>query len=221
MADRVLVSDRRPSRVSRDAVIGAPILLAAAVALRFLIHYAFPYFRFDPVQFDYFWPHRFRLIYHICGGMLALSCGPFQFWTGLRMRAMTFHMWTGRLYLVGVGVGSTGAFLMAVYTKPQSYAVSLISLAIGWILITAIAYTAILRGMVGLHKEWMVRSYITTFVFVTVRLLADNLPRLAAPLGGSPEDRLANMTWISWLLPLGIYELILQSRRIFGTKQPA
>ena len=154
----------------------------------------------------------------ISGGILALTCGPVQFWTGLRLRAMNFHRWTGRLYRVVVG--STGAFLMGVFTTPKSFGVALMLMASAWILISGIALAAILRDKVSLHKEWMVRSYLTTFGFVTFRILNDNLPALAQRLGGSGGDNLANITWVSWLVPLGIYELILQSRRIFGTKQP-
>ena len=101
------------------------LLLASAVAARFLVHYAAPYFRFDPKQFDYYWPHRFRLILHISGGIVALVCGTLQLWTGLRQKAMTFHRWTGRIYLLGVSVGIVGALLMTLSTTPKSFGVGL------------------------------------------------------------------------------------------------
>jgi hypothetical protein len=221
MADRVVIAKRGVSRLSSDTVIGGALLLVVAVVLRFLVHYALPYFGFDPAYFGDFWPHRVRLIFHICGGALALSCGPFQFWTGLRQRAMHFHKWTGRLYLIGVLVGSIGAFLIGVYSKPQNFGVALMSLAVAWIAVTGTAYAAILRGLVNLHKEWMVKSYLLTFAFVTFRLLNDNLSGLAQHLGGSVDERSANITWISWLLPLAIYEATLQWRKIFATRQLA
>lgn len=123
-----------------------------------------------------------------------MSCGPFQFWTGLRHRAMAFHVWTGRLYLVGVAVGSTGAFMMSIFTTPKSFGVSLMFLASAWIVATGLAYGAILRGMVTLHKEWMVRSYLVTFAFVLFRLVHDSLPTIARSLGESDNDGLANLT---------------------------
>lgn len=221
MADRVALPHRAPSKISKDTLTAGAILLVLAVAARFLYHYAFPYFGFDPKQFDYYWPHRYRLILHISGGILALTCGPFQFWSGLRRRAMNFHIWTGRLYLAGVAIGATGAFLMGVFTSPKSFGIALICMASVWILTSGIALAAILRGLVNLHKEWMVRSYLVTFGFVTFRLLNDNLPFLVQRLGGSPSDSLANLTWVCWFVPLAIYEIILQSRRIFGAKQPA
>jgi uncharacterized membrane protein YozB (DUF420 family) len=212
---------RRSSKwFSSTAAVTAILLLASAVAARFLVHYAAPYFRFDAKQFDYYWPHRFRLITHISGGVVALVCGTLQLWTGLRQKAMRFHRWTGRIYLVGVAVGIIGAFLMSVYTTPKSFGVALRALAIAWLLTTGIAWAAILRGRVPLHKEWMVRSYLVTFAFVTFRVITDNLPALYARLGSSQDDASANVTWLSWVLPLAVYEVILQGRRLYA-KQSA
>ena len=191
------------------------LVLASVVAARFLVHYAAPYFAWDPKHFDYNWPHRFRLILHISGGIVALICGTLQLWTGLRQRAMRLHKWTGRVYLVGVAVGALGAFLMTYYTTPHSFGVALMGLATAWLLTTGIAWAAILRGMVQMHREWVVRSYLVTFAFVSFRVISDNLPRLAAKLGSSPDDALANVTWLSWVVPLALYEVILQGRKLF------
>jgi uncharacterized membrane protein YozB (DUF420 family) len=201
---------------SRFITIGL-LVAASLVAGRFLIHYAAPYFRWDPKYFDYFWPHRFRLISHISGGIVALVCGTLQLWTGLRQKAMTFHRWTGRIYLVGVAVGITGALLMTLSTTPKSFGVALRGLAMAWLVTTAIAWAAILRGRVSLHKEWMVKSYLVTFAFVTFRVITDNMPWLMARLGSSPDDASANVTWLSWVVPLAVYEAILQGKRLFGT----
>jgi hypothetical protein len=105
---------------------------------------------------------------------------------------------------------------MTYYTTPRSFGVALKGLATGWLIITGIAYAAILRGQVQLHREWMMRSYLVTFAFVTFRVLIDNLPSVTAKLGGSPDDALANVTWLSWLVPLAVFALILQGRRLFG-----
>jgi uncharacterized membrane protein YozB (DUF420 family) len=192
----------------------ALLLLAGVVAARFLVHYAAPYFRFDPKQFDYFWPHRYRLILHISGGIVALICGTLQLWTGLRQKAMRFHRWTGRIYLVGVSVGVVGVFLMTVYTSPHSFGVALMCMATAWTMTTGIAWVAILRGQVQMHKEWMVRSYLVTFAFVTFRVISDNLPWLVSRLASTADEASTNVTWLSWVVPLAVYELILQVRRL-------
>jgi hypothetical protein len=48
---------------------------------------------------------------HTSGGLPALFVGPWQFWTGLRRTVPRIHRWTGRLFLLGVAVGVTGAAL--------------------------------------------------------------------------------------------------------------
>lgn len=201
---------------SSGIAVIAILVLASGVAARFLVHYAAPYFRWDPKYFDYYWPHRFRLMLHISGGIVALTCGTLQLWTGLRQKAMRFHRWTGRIYLAGVAMGILGAFLISAFSTPRSFGVALRCLAIAWLLTTGVAYAAILRGRVALHKEWMIRSYLVTFAFVSFRVMTEFLPSVTARLGASPDDALTNLTWLSWLVPLAAFELILQGRRLFG-----
>jgi hypothetical protein len=213
MATSVATPSRQVPRPG--VVLGLALLIISAVAAKFLVHYAFPYFSFDPAYFDEYWPHRGRLIFHICGGMLALTCGPFQFWTGLRRKALGFHRWTGRLYLVGVAVGAGGAGMMAFFTQPRNFGVSLGFMALAWILCTGVAYLAILRGQVDLHKEWMIRSYIVTFGFVTFRLI-DNYPPVVH--WGTGADRAATVTWACWVVPMIGYEIVRATRQLRAVK---
>ena len=216
MASSATLSGGRSAKSSSRFLTIGLLIVASLVAARFLIHYAAPYFRWDPKYFDYLWPHRFRLILHISGGIAALVCGTLQLWTGLRQKAMTFHRWTGRIYLVGVGLGITGAFLMTLSTTPKSFGVALRGLATAWLMTTAIAWAAILRGRVPLHKEWMVRSYLVTFAFVTFRVMTDNMPWLLSRLASTADEASTNVTWLSWVVPLAVYEVILQARRLLG-----
>jgi hypothetical protein len=209
-------SVRRP--VSRLATtIG--LLAILAIGIRFIVHYAAPYFQFDPNYFGPRWPYRLQLILHICGGILALLAGPWQLWSGLRRKALGVHRWTGRLYVAGVALGTIGAFTLGPFTQPRSFGVALMSLGTAWLGATAFACVAILRRNVQLHKEWMARSYIMTFGFVSFRAINDGMPGLAAQLGGSPVDALANMVWLSWVLPLAGYELIRLWRRLGSAPQ--
>ncbi len=219
MAHQAAVQGTSLPRQTGNWLVGAGLLLVAAVSLRFVVHYALPYFGFDPAYFKDFWPHRTRLIFHIGGGIVTLFCGPLQFWTGLRQRAITFHRWTGKLYLMGMAVGAVGGYSLAIYSKPEGYGLAIMVMCTAWVFTTAVAYSAILRGLVSLHKEWMVRSYLVTFAFVTIRFTIENLPSITARLAGSPPERVINVVWISWSLPLAVYELILQTRRIFVARQ--
>ena len=206
----------RPSKATRSEIITVVALIAVlAVAVKFLVHYAFPYYAFDPNYFEEYWPHRFRLITHISGGMLALCCGPFQFWSGLRQKALSIHRWVGRLYLVGVAFGATGAGMMAYFSKPRNFGVSLGFMALAQVICTAIAYLAILRGLVSLHREWMVRSYLVTFGFVTFRLISDYPP---GSHWGTFEDRAAAVTWACWVIPMLGYEIVRAARRLLAAR---
>jgi hypothetical protein len=68
-----------------------------------------------------------------------------QFWMGLRNRYMHVHRWTGR-FVVGVLIGSIGAFMMA--TAPEQilgwgFAFSLFGLGVAWVITTGMAYFSI------------------------------------------------------------------------------
>ena len=215
MASSATLSGGSSTRSSSRIITIGLLAIASGFAARFIWHYAAPYFmHFDVKQFEGYWPHRFRLITHIGGGILALICGTFQLWTGLRMKAMNVHRWIGRVYLVGAAVGITGAFLMAVYSQPRSVGVGLMGLASAWILTTGVAWAAILRGQVELHKEWMMRSYIVAFGFVTFRFITDMMPGINARLGSNPGDSATSVAWMCWVLPLAVYEVILQMKRL-------
>lgn len=217
MASSATLSNTKSSKsFSRVLTIGL-LVVASLVAARFIWHYAAPYLlSFDAKQFGGYWPHRFRLATHIGGGILALVCGTLQLWTGLRQRAMTFHRWTGRVYLVAAAIGIIGAFLMAVYTTPKGFGISLMGLATAWILTTGVAWAAILRGRVELHKEWMIRSYLVAFAFVTFRFMTDLLPGVTARLGSNPGEAVTSVGWLCWIVPLAAYEVILQGKRLLG-----
>jgi hypothetical protein len=79
------------------------------------------------------------------------------------------------------------------------------------------AYYAILKRRVSVHKEWMVRAYVVTFAFVTFRILSDYSPMSQL----QPEvDRVNVIIWMSWVVPLLVAEVILQARRM-GSPMPS
>ena len=184
-----------------------------SLAVGFIFKYVLFYYRhYDAASLDTYWPRRFWLFLHINGGTLALLTGPWQFWTGLGRRNMQIHRWTGRLFLLGVAVGVSGAIGLAVMAiGGWAFEVGLMGLATSWLVTTAVAYYTIRKGLVSLHKEWMIRAYVVTFAFVIFRILSDYSPmeRLR------PEnDRDITIAWVCWVVPLAITEMILQFRRI-------
>lgn len=196
----------------------AGFLVAAFLVVlgaRFLINDAIPFITdISPGKFGRFWPRRAWLLTHIAGSGLALLVGPFQFWLGLRRRSMLVHRWTGRLYVVGVLIGGSAAFYLASHAgQGATFGISLGILGVAWWATTGMAYLAIRLGQVSQHKEWVIRSYVVTFTFVTTRALAELgiLPSLG-------RDPFATLVWLSWSMPLLATEVILQGRKVMARR---
>jgi len=118
---------------------------------------------------------------------------------------------TGRLYFTGIVLGSAGSFYLSTHSQvSQAFGIALFSLTLVWLVSSAMALLAILRRQVATHKEWVIRSYVLTFAFVTGRLLLDS-PFLRGM--SNPKDRLVTIIWLCWTIPLFITEIILQWRR--------
>lgn len=201
------------ARSARRIAAIAAWLGIIGLAIAFVFKYvAFYYRHYDADSFDTLWPRRGWLFLHINGGTLALLTGPWQFISGLRQRHMNIHRWTGRLFLVGVAAGIVGAVGLVVNeTGRWAFGVGLMGLAASWLVTTGMAYYSIRKGLVALHKEWMIRAYVVTFAFAFYRIMSDYSPmsRLL------PEsDRAITMAWACWVVPLGITEMIFQWRRM-------
>jgi hypothetical protein len=73
------------------------------------------------------------------------------------------------------------------------------------------AYYSIRKGLVALHKEWMIRAYVVTFAFVTFRILSDYGPTSRL----MPEsDRSITIAWACWVVPLAVTEMIFHLKRV-------
>ena len=212
----VLPSTRRKTPYFLLKLTATTLILMAAAA--FVLKYVFRYYlHYNAAAFNdpllgaaNYWAMRGWLLMHITGGMLALLTGPFQFWTGFRMRFLNLHRWTGRVFLGGVAIGSIGAYRMAIGTTfGWAFGFALLALATAWFTSAAMALYAIMKRQVRIHKEWMVRTYVVTFAFVTFRVLNDYYP--GARL--QPDaDRAVAIGWACWAIPLLFTEIIIQLR---------
>ncbi len=194
------------------AILGIAIAFVLKYVFRYYLNYSQAAFTDPNLGASNYWIMRGWLLTHMTGGMVALLTGPWQFWTGFRARHVRLHRWTGRLFLGGVVVGSAGAFRMGIASSfGWAFGFALIALAIAWVTTAAMAYCAILKRRIQIHKEWMVRSYVVTFAFVTFRLLNDYGPTSHLQ---PANDRAVTAAWASWVLPLLVTEVILQLRKM-------
>ena len=189
-------------------VLAALVLAYEAIHffLRDPLHYIV-----DPSQksFGIYWPRRIPLLSHIAGGTVALFVGPFQLFTGLRSQNLAIHRLTGLLYIGGVVVASTFGIYMSFYTDPRAVGIPLFFMASTWLATVGMAFLSIKRGRINDHKEWMIRGYVLTFAFVTIRLLTD-MPILHS-LGPARDP---TISWMCWVVPLLITEMIFAWRRV-------
>ena len=125
-----LIESSKATLIAKSLAWVGIVGLAVGFILKYVFHY---YLHYDQASFNPYWPRRGGLLLHISGGMLALVTGPWQFWTGLRMKHMQVHRWTGRLFLLGAAMGVVGAAYLAFTTTfGWAFATGLIGLACAW-----------------------------------------------------------------------------------------
>ena len=198
----------------RRIKIGGPALALAVALLMcaaswFWLHDAFPYLvEHTEEEYGRYWPDRRSLLAHILGGSIALLAGPFQLWSGLRRRLPRLHRSLGYTYIAGVALGASASFYLTFHTKPD-FGLALFVLAVTWWITIAMAYAAVRNGRLDAHREWMIRSYIVTFAFVSYRYGVG-----LSVFDGLGAGRDASVLWLSWVVPMMVLELWVQRGRI-------
>jgi uncharacterized membrane protein len=151
---------------------------------------------------------------HITGGIVALLTGPGQLWLGQNRTHLRLHRRLGVAYMASVAASSLAAFYLAAHTElGWVFGAGLTGLAVAWLVTTGLAFIAVRRGLIHQHQEWMIRSYVVTFAFVTFRIFAGGLQATGV---GTLTEQLAAASWFCWAVPLLITEAILQGRKIFA-----
>mgnify|MGYP003694386923 CR=1 FL=1 len=157
------------------------------------------------------------MLVHVAGGAIALLTGPVQLWLGISRRAMRVS--------IDASVPPTSHRSESVRSPPSTsrhttlgwgFASGITGLGIAWIVTTTLAVAAIRRGLIEQHRDWMIRSYVVTFAFVTFR--AAWLALQAAGVG-TRDEQLAMSSWFCWAAPLLVVETIQHGRRIFAARR--
>jgi len=195
----------------RHTGLALVLAVTAAAALWFVVQKVLLYGSFDPGAYDSLWPRRFGLLAHLLGGVFAILTGVAQLWLGLTDRTAGLHRPLGRIYVISVAIGAVGGLYLALTTGGFAYSAGLSGLAIAWVVTTGMAVLAIHRRALHQHREWMIRSYIVTFAFVTFRIFEHLLNSLKV---ASPEQISTFMAFACWAVPLLLAEPLIQFRKI-------
>ena len=212
----VAVPQPRPVTGWRDLV---PLSIAALLAIGFVVEEVFPYFRLDPEALARYWPRRWWLLAHVTAGTVALLTGPVQLWLGSSRRAMRVHRRLGVAYVASVGAGSIAAFYLAAHTDlGWMFGAGITGLGVAWVVTTTMAIAAVRRGLIEQHQDWMIRSYVVTFAFVTFRVLWTFLQFAGV---GTLREQLGVCSWFCWAAPLLAAEVALQGRKMLTPSSTA
>lgn len=189
-------------------------VLATATAVISARYFTFDSGLFLARQRAVYAAHLAPLLFHVGGGVLALALGPWQFVPRFRARHLAGHRRVGRVYLLSaVAAGIGGLLLAPIGLYPPIAPLGFTGLALALLTTTALAYTAIRRGRVRAHQDWMFRSYALIFSAVSFRLWMAVLPSF----GLSYELAYQTGAWMSWPLDLLVAQrLIARGRRRTG-----
>ena len=179
-------------------------LVLAMISFNFLLTVYGKYHHPDPGSYTMFWSRRGWLWTHLAGGALTVVLGPLQFLTRWPRAYPRLHRWMGRVYMTGLLIACTGATgLIATSPAPFEIRSAFAATALAWSTTALVALISIRRGQVGPHRRWMIRNYLVTLSPITFRILLQG--QIAMGLAPSPAT-IATLLWLSWLLPLLVYE---------------
>ncbi|MGW0788931.1 DUF2306 domain-containing protein [Streptomyces sp. NPDC002911] len=165
-------------------------------------------------------PVQLTFYVHIISAGLALALGPWQFSRRIRVRRRALHRWIGRVYLVGVALGSLSGLVMSVFNTAGMvgfFGFGSLSVLWGW---TAWqAYKTIRARDIRSHQAWVIRNFALTYAAVTLRLWYGVLTGVQLPFmdsGDSVETIMDNaylpLGFLCWLPNLVVAEFMIRRR---------
>lgn len=166
------------------------------------------------------WPVQLAFYAHIVAGGFALVVGPLQFWQGLRTRHPRVHRWTGRGYLVAVGLGGVAGLVIAPVNDAGLVGlVGFGSLGVLWLATGWLGYRAIRRRDVATHRAWMMRNFALTYAAVALRIWLPLLIVAQLPFATGEFDfdavfanAYALVPFLCWLPNLVVAEWLIARR---------
>jgi uncharacterized membrane protein len=201
MANPAIALPRRHSRLSA-LLWWITLLSCVAIAV-----YATRFFIATPTDL-HFSHYIFPLRFHIAGGIGALLAGPWQFSEKLRARALNFHRWLGRFYLLEVALGSIAGFVMALVSEeglPTHLGFGL--LAALWFFTGLQGYRMARSGRITAHRQWMIRNFALTLAAVTLR---NWMPLMLFGLHWPFRPTYIIVSWLCWVPNLLIAEWLVR-----------
>jgi uncharacterized membrane protein len=174
-------------------VLGLLTLFVIYNKERFIIDHS------DP-QWTYYFPVRWLLVPHGLAGVICLCLGASQFSTRLRQRHVRVHRILGRCYVTAVAVAAPMSVYITMLHNALPTRIAIITQASLWLLTTATAFYCIRHRNFREHRQWMIRSYAITLIFLTDRVI-DAIPGLSDLDTDGDPTVLWMCNIIAWVVP--------------------
>lgn len=179
-----------------DALIGIALLSSAV----FIWLVAVP--AFGPQKMARHLGHAPIVYGHVVNGGVMLIAGAIALRIGLTRDWFRWHKTAGYTYLVAGSLTSISALLRSLDTE-HTPGLATGTLAVVWLMFSAMAFRAIRNRRIDQHRAWMIRSYVAAWTFVFCRFWTRVMP---SELQGGETD----MIWTTWVMPLFLTEVLLQ-----------
>ena len=157
-------------------------------------------FDHSDAMWAYYFPVRWLLLVHGSAGAIALGLGASQFSTRLRQRHTQVHRMLGRCYVITVAIAAPLSVAVTLLRNEPPLRLVIYTQASLWLLTTAVAFYCIRCRKYQQHRQWMIRSYAITLIFLADRVL-DAIPGVAA----FDTDADPSISWfcnvIAWVVP--------------------
>ena len=158
----------------------------------------------------FFTPVLGKLVIHALGGVTALVLGAFQFSTRLRERHPAIHRLCGRCYIGGVLLAAPMAVYLSFTHGIRTMSTETAVQSSLWALTTLMALRAARKRNFEVHRQWAMRSYAVTLIFVASRVI------IALPIAPTTDAGVERLTWTLTVCAMLVPQLIINWRQLFA-----
>ncbi len=149
-------------------------------------------------------------------GMIALVTGPFQFSTTLRKNNLRLHRKLGKAYIIAVLLSAPLSIGINIFHPMPgtngTFLLENIMQGLVWGFTAGMAWLAIRRRNMIVHKLWAARSYGVTLVFILSRIY-DPTPLLK----NNPDvNDFGHFLWFLLVLALIVPDVLIFNKELFG-----
>jgi uncharacterized membrane protein len=151
---------------------------------------------------------RIAFFIHVYASMWVLFAGFTQFSKKLLRYNPKLHRVMGYIYVADVLlITGPAGLLMGFYANGGLFSrIAFVSLALLWMIFTALALIRARQGKFREHRYYMIRSYALTLSALTLRAWKYGITNtMSVP----PMDVYRTVAWLGWVVNLGVAEWII------------